>query len=200
MDRKAFTKALATRLYPILRAEGFRGSGSTLRRTKGLVIHVFNVQGSSDATTCYLNLGAHLLFLPMPGGGQPDAEVLKEYQCVFRDRIDPPTGSPFGWFYGNTIEELNEQIEYICDHWPIYGHAFFDQYSEYPQSFLALLNKVDATAVHPMELLTLARIAKHMSDHARSVAFAQEALNRCPERATGLRAELEQISKMTTVD
>ena len=140
-----------------------------------------------------MNLGAHLLFLPKPGGGIPDASTLKEYECAFRDRFDPPSGSAMGWSYGGNSDEMIEAVAYICGHWPIYGRVFFDRYKEYPKSFVSLLERTDAATVHPFELLALARIANHLCDADRCVSFAREALRRCPERATDLRARLEEI-------
>ncbi|MCE9533281.1 MAG: DUF4304 domain-containing protein [Planctomycetes bacterium] len=186
-------KALALRLYPILRADGFRGSGNTLRRVDEQVVHVFNLQASTGGSECYLNLGAHLMFLPTPGGSVPDAKSIKEYECAFRDRFDPPSGSSHGWSYGRNEDELNETIAFICDHWSNYGRAFFDRYSHFPDSFHLLVDDIDPSGVHPTELLTFARIAAHLHKNARSESLAQEALRRCPERATDLRAELSQL-------
>ena len=200
VDRTSFLKALSARLYPILRADGFRGSGSTFRRVVDPVVHVFNVQGSSDAEKCYLNLGAHLLFLPKPGGGKPDAKSLKEYECAFRDRFDPPAGTGFGWSYGRNENEMQETIAFICDHWKSYAEAFFDRYSHFPAGFVSLIESVDVSSVHPIELLTLARIAAHLSDYARAESLASEGLKRCPERASGLRAELERLIRSVTKD
>jgi hypothetical protein len=193
IDRTAFMNALSARLYPILRAEGFRGSGNTLRRINEPIVHVFNVQASSGGEACYLNLGAHLTFLPKPGGGETEAKTLKEYECVFRDRFDPPAGSGFGWSYANDEGNLNETISFVCDHWSIYAHAFFDRHSAFPDSFATLVDDVDASAVHPSELLTLARIAAHLYKTTRAETLARKALGRCPERATTLRQELNKL-------
>ena len=93
MTRTAFLKLLTRHLYPVLKAEGFEGSGQTLRRIRGPIVHVFNVQGASGGKACYLNLGAHYDFLPCEGGAfVPPAEI-EESHCVFRERIDPPPGS-----------------------------------------------------------------------------------------------------------
>ena len=89
MDRKHFTSLLSKRLYPLLRAEGFRGTGATLRRVSEPVVEVFNVQGSSGGDRCYLNLGVHLTFLPAAGGRIVLPGELKESHCAFRTRIDP---------------------------------------------------------------------------------------------------------------
>ena len=69
MDRNAFLKRLAARFYPVLRAEGFKGSGTALRRHDGDFHHIVAVQASAGGAGCYLNLGAHIDFLPAEGGG-----------------------------------------------------------------------------------------------------------------------------------
>src|SRR5689334_18774413 len=97
MNREYYLKSLAKTLYPTLRSEDFNGSGTTLRRLRGPLIHVFNVQGSSDSRRCYMNLGAHLDFLPSGGGRVCDPKKIKEYECAFRGRMEPPPGMAFGW-------------------------------------------------------------------------------------------------------
>lgn len=47
MNRTTFLKLLTQKLFPVLKTEGFEGSGQTLRRIDGPLIHVFNVQGAS---------------------------------------------------------------------------------------------------------------------------------------------------------
>ncbi len=193
MDLKAFSKLLSKRFYPLLRSEGFRGSGATLRRYDDPVVHVFNVQGSSGGTSCYLNMGAHLMFLPTPAGSTPDAKKLKEYECVFRGRLEPPTGPATGWAYGTTEAEMQESVSSICDHWPKFGYPFYERYSHYPDDFSTLIAEVDECSVHPIELLTLARLAVHLGDAKRANELAEEGLTRCPERACDLRAKLQEI-------
>jgi hypothetical protein len=68
VDRSAFLKLLAKDFYPVLRAQGFKGSGTSLRRADGLFHHIVHIQGSLSARGCYVNLGAHLEFLPNEGG------------------------------------------------------------------------------------------------------------------------------------
>lgn len=193
MDRKSFTKALVSKLYPMLRAEGFKGSGTTLRRENAPVIHVFNIQGSRGASGFYLNLGVHLSFLPTEGGGEVVSAKLMEYQCSFRSRFEPPAGPQFAWSYGRDTAEMNETITFICDHWSIYAKPFFERYERYPSSFETLLHEIDLKTAHPRELLKFARIAHQLRQGDRCQAFAEEGMNRCPERATGLRAHLLEL-------
>ena len=195
MDRTTLIKALSKQFYPILREEGFKGSGNTLRRINDPVVHVFNVQGSLSGNRFYLNLGAHLLFLPNPGGVFPTAKTLKEYQCLFHERFDSPPGEGRGWVYGRNMEEMNENIAFIKDHWKIYGQEFFDRYTDYPDDFVALIESYDPSETPIGYLLPFARIAANLGDGVRGELFAQEGLKRCTERSTRFRAELEEFIK-----
>lgn len=58
MDREGFLRLLSKHFYPLIRAEGFKGSGSTLRRIDGPLLHIINIQGSSAADGFYVNLAA----------------------------------------------------------------------------------------------------------------------------------------------
>lgn len=84
---------------------------------------------------------------------------------------------------------MNENIAFICDHWQMYGEAFFEKYSD----FVALIQAVDAPATYPAKLLTLAKIAERLGDHARSKSFAAEALTQCPEPDSRLHKALQQF-------
>ncbi|MGJ7526275.1 DUF4304 domain-containing protein [Variovorax sp. GB1P17] len=193
MNRTTFLKLLGQRLFPVLRAQGFQGSGQTLRRIDGPLIHVFNVQGASGGHACYLNLGAHLAFLPTEGGGAVAPDAVEESHCVFRDRMEPPPGAAFGWAYGATKEQAEENVEFIVSEWEGPGRAFFARYSHYPQSFEQLLRETDPAQIHARTALHLARIAVHLGDRARAQALVDAGLARAPERATSLKADLAQV-------
>jgi Domain of unknown function (DUF4304) len=177
----------------MLRAEGFRGSGSTLRRIDEPVIHVFNVQGSSSGNCCYLNLGAHLSFLPPEGGRVVAPASFQEAHCIFRDRIDPPTGSSTGWFYGRTPEEAADLVEFLVSEWRTQGQRFFRRYGSYPESFLSLLAEVNPDEIHSRDALHYARIAVHLGLIDRASTFAKAGLSTTPEHATYLRRDLTAV-------
>lgn len=193
MNRTTFLKLLTQHLFPVLKAEGFQGSGQTLRRIDGPVIHVFNVQGASGGKACYLNLGAHLDFLPPEGGSPVAPDALEESHCVFRDRLDPPPGAAFGWAYGTTREQAEENIAFIVSEWEGPGRAFFARHGSYPQGFAQMVRETDPNGIHARTALHLARIAVHLGDRARAQALVDAGLARAPERATALKAELAQV-------
>ena len=193
MDRQGFLKLLGSQLHPILRREGFKGSGATLRRIDGDLIHVFNFQGSKSGTECYLNVGAHLSFLPPEGGLSIAVEAIEEPDCVFRGRIESPSGRAHGWAYGNSTEEAERCVEQIVQGWATQGHSFFGRYASFPDSFVRLLQDTQPTAVHARVDLHLARIAAHLGRRDDVIAFARAGLASAHERATLLRQDLEEL-------
>ncbi|MGJ7499537.1 DUF4304 domain-containing protein [Variovorax sp. ZT5P49] len=193
MNRTTFLKLLTQKLFPVLKAEGFEGLGQTLRRIDGPLIHVFNVQGASGGKACYLNLGAHLDFLPTEGGAQVAPDALEESHCVFRDRMEPPPGAAFGWAYGAAKEQAEENVEFIVSEWTGPGRAFFARHGSYPQSFEQMLRETDPNQIHARTALHLARIAVHLGDLARARALVDAGLARAPERATSLKADLAKV-------
>lgn len=193
MTRSAFLKLLARHLYPVLKAEGFEGTGQTLRRVRGPLVHVFNVQGASGGKACYLNLGAHYDFLPCEGGAFVLPAEIEESHCVFRERIEPPPGAAFGWAYGPDPASAEENVAFIVSEWARQGHAFFAEHDAYPASCERLLQQAEPDAIHPARTLILARIARHLGDTARARALVRSGLARAPERATSLKAKLEAL-------
>src|ERR1700730_18637100 len=100
---KRFHELLKREFIPLLRGEGFKGSGTTFRRIRGGAIHVINVQGSRYGCQCCVNLGLQFSFLPTSGGGPVrDPMKLKEYECNFRDRLHESQESDNWWRYGAT--------------------------------------------------------------------------------------------------
>jgi hypothetical protein len=193
VDRSYFLKRLSKTLYPDLRREGFVGSGATLRRRNGAVIHVFNFQGSKWGHECYLNLGSHLTFLPPEGGLSVPLESLDEADCAFRDRVIPPTGKSSGWRYGDSVEDAENTIELIRKAWTIQGHAFFSKYASYPDSFVHLVTETNPALVNARENLHLARIATQLGRHQEAMAFARTGISSAHERATLLLRDLREV-------
>lgn len=193
VTRAAFLKLLTKHLYPVLRAEGFDGGGQTLRRTRGPIVHIFNVQGASGGKACYLNLGAHYDFLPCEGGAFVAPGEIEESHCVFRERIEPPPGAAFGWAYGADPAAAEENVAFIVSEWRRQGHAFFAAHDAYPASCERLLREADPEDLHPAQMLNLARMARHLGDTERARELAASGLARTPERATSLKAKLEAV-------
>jgi hypothetical protein len=194
MERESFLKVLAAGLYPSLRAEAFRGSGTTLRRIQEPVIHVVNVQGSTSTDGLYVNLGVHLSFLPTEGGGICVPAKLKEYECAFRDRIDPAPPAGLGrWPYGSSRVEAEATVHQLLQEWEQQAHRFFGRYSPFPGAFADLVRAAVVSPPHPRDGLKYARIAVRLDLRAEATNLARQALATVSEGATGLRGSLKRF-------
>ncbi len=187
-----FKSSLQKALWSELRREGFLGSGATVRRISGPVVHVVNIQGSSGGESCFINMGAHLSLLPTEGGGVVVPNELLEYQCAFRARIEPPAGPAFGWSYQEELVAATETVDFILSEWQRVGRAFFDKYMAFPDSFRSLVLAADPNEVHPAGLLTLSRVALLAGELHQGKRLASAGLARAPERATLLRNALDE--------
>lgn len=179
MTELPFRKELSKELLQALRAEGFTGSGTTLRRITKPLIHVFNIQAGTGrfAGSFFLNLGVHLEHLQLPGGSLlSSAEKITAAECLFSMRIAPPHREA-SWRYPNTEERMSKLLAEIHEEWVTHGRAFFDCYS-FPESFEQLINECNPVTTDPYRLVLNARIALRLGDLQRAVAFAQNVLNR----------------------
>src|SRR5262245_55907085 len=191
-DGRRFRSALTRQLYPLLRGEGFSGSGTTLRRAQGGVTQCFKLESDGRNGWCYLNQGAHFAFLPST---VPLSE-LEEIHCAFRDRIIPPTGPSRGWVYLEDASEIAESVAFMVSEWRLQGHAFLTRYRTDEASLERLLSEP-----RPRHLLsderTYIRIALQLGQHARARAMIDRALESAPERATLLIAELHELRALS---
>lgn len=85
-DKKRFYGHIKEKLAPLLRQEGFQGSGQHFRKVKGEVIHTVNLQNNKYGGSCCLNLGVHFTFLPVCWDSRqmPDLKKFKEIDSEFR--------------------------------------------------------------------------------------------------------------------
>ncbi len=190
MDLQTFQKALARHLHPVLRREGFKGSGATLRRVAVPLVHVFNLQGSTGADRCYLNLGVQLDFLAA-GRARP-LDKLLEYECEFRTRIDS-AGADRAWHYGETQAQCEAAALAAVDAWESQARPWFARLSRWPEDFVALVDAFDLDEGHPAKGRTMATIAVRLGDTPRARAIAEASLARTSERASGPRHNLQQL-------
>jgi hypothetical protein len=133
---KRFHQRLKHEFAPLLRADGFKGSGNTFRRIRGDRIDVINVQGSLYAGQCCINVATHYSFLPSAGGdGVTDPQKFKEYDCAFRERLHEATESDRWWTYGASDAETEASVATLVDLYKRRGALFFERFEPFPEVF-----------------------------------------------------------------
>lgn len=192
-------KKILSHLAPVLRSKGYKGSGQNYQRISEDMIAVVNFQRSSGGQQFYVNLGVHPLFLPDFSGSLPDPKKIKEYDCMLRKRIDPPEGLS-GWPYdleSDMLDDLegalaNAEVSYLTpltqSPSPITTLTAEEFATLSPDSIFG-----GTTAAH---CLNFERVAAALGLNKRAQDFAKLGLERCPERATSLRANLHQMTSL----
>jgi len=194
-------------VVPVLKRDGFLGSGTTWRRVEGEVIHLLNLQGSRTGGGCCVNLGVHLTFLPIVGTGaivQP--KTLTEPACEFRNRLTQPGQADQWWAYGSCEQEAVDSCHSIAELYQTQGRSFFGRLSVCPYDFLriapdqlsddALVSEMYGCSAVRLAL-ALGRIAIRVGEPKWARSYAAFGLANLG-RAVALRPELEEILNGTT--
>lgn len=114
-------------LLPLLKNDGFAGSGRTFRRIDHDAIHLVNVQGFSYGGRLAINLAVHPLDLPDMAGGPPSPKTIAVHQCEFRERLTEDDSGRL-WEHDATSAGMDSVM---CDAAAVYashGRRFFDQF------------------------------------------------------------------------
>lgn len=201
-DYDRFHQLLNRDLFPLLRVEGFKGSGTTFRRLKGDRVDVVNVQGSRAGGKCCVNLAVHFLFLPSSGGGLvTDPKKLKEYNCAFRDRLHEPNESDHWWTYGASDAETEASVANLLNMYNRHSASFFGKFEPFPDVFERITPaEMDAGNFSNMPvpltgvsaMLMMARVMKHLGHVEKCRNFAEVGLKHLG-RAVGLKSEFEML-------
>jgi hypothetical protein len=204
MDYKGFHELVKRDFFPLLRADGFKGNGTTFRRIKGDRIDVVNIQGCKYGGRCCVNIAVHFPFLPIAGGTQfINLTKLKEYDCTFRERLHEAAESDHWWTYGASDEEAEASIASLIDTYSRRSGLYFGRFEPFPGVFLKItpaqleasdlsgffgfLTKVGAAA-------TMARTMKHLGLVEECRDFAKLGLRHLrPGVGLRLKAELERL-------
>ena len=197
-----FHQLLKRDFSPLLRADGFKGSGNTFRRVKGDRIDIIGVQGSRSAGQCCVNLAVHYSFLPSEGGGRvTDPKKFKEYDCTFRSRLHEATEGDHWWTYGVSDADAEASLSDLIDMYKRRGALFFAKFEPFPDVFGRMtpadidagdLSKMPAAMTLPHAAMIMARIMKHLGRAEKCREFAEAGL-RHVGRAAGLQWELERL-------
>ncbi len=206
-DKKRFYEQVKQEFAPLLRKEGFNGSGQNFRRINAEVLHTVNLQNNKYGGSCCVNLGLHFSFLPVcwNSAKMPDPKKIKEQDSEFRWRMAPPGKTDYWWkFKGNgLLGNSQKAVAHLCDTYAAVGRAYFDRFNslESIQNELSI-EKVTGTelidvaggAITPVRAaLTMARIHRHLGNTELQHQYAEAGLQ-VINRASSLKHDLERLA------
>ncbi|MFJ6533500.1 hypothetical protein [Microbacterium sp. NPDC091662] len=195
MDKQTTTALLRTDFYPVLKAQGFARTGDILRRVDSPVVHVVEVVHQPRRGVFRVDLGVHLTLLGDVSHHAIDPAKIRGADCAWRSSIIPGFRNDHDpdFVYGSTPEEASESVAFLVSEWDRQSSAFFGPLTRWPEDFHEAACAAVADPPHPAHLLTWARVAALVGDVDLAHRCAEVALPSVPERATGLRENLEAI-------
>lgn len=119
--------ALRLHLAPVLRADGFKGSGRTYRRTINGVAQVVNVQGARWGGSFAINLGLHPLALPIRSDQPADPRKINEVDCAFRRRLRVDERDQ--WWSHDSAESAAVAVQAAAEVYQRVGQALLERQS-----------------------------------------------------------------------
>lgn len=191
-------------LSPVLRSDGFFGSGRTFRRVSGDLIHVVQVQGSRYGGKFAVNLGIQPRSIPDAAGNSPDARKIREERCEFREGLSDTNGDQW-WEHAGSKESMDAAVRAAAAVYTTVGRRVFSEMSG-PESPLHRVTPAQfeageydfsgfgSTKVRVARSLALMR--QSVGNPADAGAFARIALAGLGG-ASALRAELEALCRAT---
>jgi hypothetical protein len=188
-------------LAPILRADGFSGSGRCFRRVVQGLIQIVQLQGSRYGGSFAINLAIHPAGIPDVLGNVPDPAKMTAELCEFRRRMSE-SGTDQWWTHDASKESMDAAMLQAAGVYEATGRNLFAEQSRPDCPLLTLtpeqfesgqyrLSGFGATKVSMARAFALMRRSAGKLDHAR--AFAKIGLANVGS-ATGLRKELEELS------
>ena len=183
-------------MAPILRADGFKGSGATFRRVREGQIHVLNVQGSRGGGRFYINLSIQPLAIEDAAHRAPDPKSIKEYECEFRRRLGE------WWEFARTQESMNSAVIDATSLYEHTGRALFNSMTG-ADGLLARFRASDLVGDKwelsgfgntPFRMaLNMMRLRKAEERQSEARAFADAGLTMSPPAPGWMRSEFEAV-------
>jgi hypothetical protein len=189
-------------LAPVVRGDGFAGSGRGYRRVVGNLVHALQVQGARQGGKFAIELGIHPLGIRDVLGRTPNATRITAYDCEFRRRLSE-AGADQWWAYAPTKESMDAAVLQAANIYETVGRRLFLEQSTSTASLFTVTPRqfesgeyrfsgFGTTKVRMALTLALMRRSDGNLEHAR--AFARIGLANVGT-AGAIKDELEEICR-----
>jgi len=117
--------AIRAAFAPLLRNEGFAGSGRRFYKRSGPWIQVITIQGSRYGGSFAVNLGIHFASAPDLAGNQPDPKKMNEAHCEFRRRLSE-SNADMWWKHETDLMSMLSAVESAASMYSSVGRKYFE--------------------------------------------------------------------------
>jgi hypothetical protein len=184
-------------LAPLLREDGFKGSGRRFYRTVGPWIEILTVQGSKWGGSFCVNLAIHFAAAPDVVGAPSEPSKMTEAHCEFRRRLSEANTDQW-WEHASDAASMSTAVRAAAELYVRKGRAYFSQTRRALEE-LTPLALVDGTfdlcgfgSTTTRAGLALARIRQIEGNKEASRGFAKFALENIGS-AVALKRELRAL-------
>eukprot|EP01041_Mallomonas_annulata_P013607 gene13607-28904_t len=117
--------AIRAAFAPLLRKEGFAGSGRRFYKCAGPWIQIITVQGSRYGGSFAVNLGLHFASAPDLAGNPPDPKKMNEAHCEFRRRLSE-SNADMWWKYETDNASMLAAMDAAASMYARLGRQYFE--------------------------------------------------------------------------
>jgi hypothetical protein len=117
--------AIRAAFAPLLRNDGFAGSGRRFYKCSGPWIQIITVQGSRYGGSFAVNLGIHFASAPDFAGNQPDPKKMNEAHCEFRRRLSE-SNADMWWKHEADQASMLSAVESAASMYSRLGPRYFE--------------------------------------------------------------------------
>ena len=195
-----FFDLVNTQFVPLLRAEGFRGSGRTFRRQRNECVQIVNLQTSNSGGRCAVNLAVGFTFM-----NGIDADNVNQEDCDFRRRLCPDADQTDHWWnFGDGAGATQASVSNLIETYSRRGIPFFTRFGEFPGVYADVSvedirtpskGKLPGGTTNVRNALAFARICLHLKQHAKAKEFLLYGLEVCGPMAAGIRGQIKQLMR-----
>jgi hypothetical protein len=196
-------KAIQSQFAPVLRRDGFSGTGQRYWRLLGGQCQLVEIQGRRHGGKFAVNLGIQPMSVSLLSGEMPDPKRVREMECMFRKRLAVQNGDQW-WDYLPNQQSMDSAAHDACVVYEQVGKRQLELMAEpdspintvTPEAFAARsfnFNGFRNTVV--LMAWTLAHMRKATGNSIEARDFAQAALNEVGDGpgGSGLKAELREL-------
>lgn len=171
-SRKPYTieQAWTEHFAPVVRAEGFKGSGRNYRLVTDVFALAVNLQGSRYGGKFTVNLGVHPMSIPNVTGKMIDLKKFKEIECAFRERLTVD-GHDTWWSYGDNASSMAEAAK---DAAALFRALAMIRFNE-RMNFVRTASPEDVGRASPIVLACFARMRDAQGEIQQARQFASMA-------------------------
>lgn len=204
MNNKEIKDIIKDRFVPLLRNNGFKGSGLSFRKeTNNHYVYALSIQINKYGGSFCVEMGVYIDFIPNSLGEIVQLSKVKPYDCEFRKRLSPNGVESFWWNYGGNTEYANE-IDHLIKIFQENGLPYFKQFENFSEPLSSItIDDIEKNAPilkclgAPLDTrlsLTLARLCQFLNKYNETITFCDWGLKNIG-RGTALIPIFEDIKR-----